>query len=211
MGRSRYMSQLLEKLAAEDRLTADQVRRIGVNVADLVKRAKIDPEFRREALEKLGLSLEPTAGTILKLMGTGALLTAGVTGASKAADLISNKIRERNTSIQKARAYKGMMDANPELSSPGVNAKMVQRHFDTLHRFNPDYASDPVVAGGIVRNSLQSAVPNIDALNNLVKARQSIVSTNKAQMVDHGAEAAKSLARGADRILGMAGAGGEGG
>jgi len=57
----------------------------------------------------------------------------------------------------------------------------VQRHFDTISKFNPEYAGDPMVAGQYVRSSLNFAAPNLDQLNNVVKARQAFMSARKDQ------------------------------
>lgn len=172
------MSSVIEKLAAKGHLTSVQVERIGKRVAEMVKAARDDPHFRKEAAK---LAMNPMISNMLKYVGTGAALGAGATGASAAMNMIGEKLQERGQSIAKAKNYKEMIGANPDLRSADVDAKMVQRHFDTIHKFNPEYASDPMVAGQYVRSSLNFAAPNLDQLNNVVKARQSYMSARKDQ------------------------------
>jgi hypothetical protein len=164
------MSSIIEKLAAEGHLSDEQVERIGRRVAEMVKAARTDAKFLKEAQEKVAVA-PPVVTKLLSRLGQGAVLGLGVTSGAKAVSMISEKIRERNEAVAKAQRYKSMIEANPGLRSAGVDAKMVQRHFDTLHKFNPEYASDPMVAGTYVQSSLDYARPNIETLNNVVRAR----------------------------------------
>jgi len=172
----------IEKLAAAGHLTDEQVERIGKKAAEMVKSYREDASFRKEAQEKLALN--PMAQKMLKRVGYGTALGAGVTLGATTANLVREKLKERNDSISKAKNYKSMLEANPGLRTSGVDSKMVQRHFDTLHRFNPEYAADPMVAGTYVQNSLEMARPNIDALNNVVNARKNIIGAQAAARGD---------------------------
>lgn len=178
------MSSVIEKLAAGGHLTDKQVERIGRRVSEMVKAAREDPNFRKEAVEKLafGMSkMSPLLKSTLTHVGTGAAVSAGFTGGAAAFNAISQKLQERGQSIAKAKNYKEMLGANPDLRGADVDARMVQRHFDTISKFNPEYAGDPMVAGQYVRSSLNFAAPNLDQLNNVVRARQSYVSARKDQ------------------------------
>jgi hypothetical protein len=76
----------------------------------------------------------------------GAGLTAGIRGADAAIDSI-------RTPLHKRRSFSKMMDDNPKLKKE--NDKDVKRIFNTLHKFNPHMASDPLVAGSFMRRALQ--------------------------------------------------------
>jgi hypothetical protein len=70
-----------------------------------------------------------------------------------------------------------MLRENPDLQKHPMGAKAVQGVFSTLHRFNPEFAGDPLVAGTFVRNHLESADPkriDIGTLTNLVSARKNL-------------------------------------
>jgi len=166
------MGSFIEKLAAAGHLTDEQVERIGRRAAEMVKAYREDPSFRKEANEKLGMS--PMMQGAMKRIGGGMLIGAGMTMGVAGIEGIREKLKERKSSLEKAKNYKSMLEANPDLRASSVDSKMVQRHFDTLHKFNPEYASDPMVAGTYVQNSLEMARPNIDALNNVVGARRNL-------------------------------------
>ena len=163
------MSSVLEKLAAKGHLSEEQVERIGRRVAQLVKEAKASPQFMEAAKEKLALN--PFLKKTLQTLGSGAVFAAGVTGGAMGVHMISDRIQGRRQSLEKAKHFKDMVAANPDLQGADVDSRMMQRHFDTLHKFNPEYASDPMIAGTYVHNSLAYARPNIETLNNVVKAR----------------------------------------
>jgi len=184
------MSDTLEKLAAE--LTDEQLERAGNSAADFLKAAQEDPELMREAMEKVGGPFLQSLGESLRgfgrniapaagKLGAGALLGAGVTAGAAGVDLAAGKIRDKHNSMQKAKRYSEMMGAHPELATRGVDSKMVQRHFDTLHKFNPEYADDPMVAGTYVKNQMESERPDINSLNNIVKARGDITKAQNPQ------------------------------
>ena len=61
------------------------------------------------------------------------------------------------------------------------SAKSVQSAFSTLHRFNPDFASDPMVAGSFVRRQAQFQGGEFDAntLSSLVSARSNLSNMKK--------------------------------
>lgn len=171
------MSQIVEKLASGGHLTEEQVERIGETVHEFMKEAQENPELMRESLEKLGfgetMMSHPIAGRVLKGLALGAGSALGVAGVGAGITAIQDLKRD----LEKARYYKTMLEHNPELKGQGVDSKMVQRHFNTLYKFNPEYATDPMVAGTYVVNSLEMARPNLDMINNMVRARKDIIQS----------------------------------
>ena len=79
--------------------------------------------------------------------GLGATAFAGgVKGIDALAEGISDPFSKRN-------AFNNMMNENPSLKKePKRDVKMI---FNTLYRFNPKMAGDPLVAGSFMRRSLQ--------------------------------------------------------
>lgn len=165
---------IVDKLVEGGHLSPDQVERIGESVHEFLKEADANPEFEREFFEKAGQAPFPWR-TFGLLTGIGAATTA--TGAMVGAGI--DMARDKINDLKKAKRYKAMIDANPELKGRGVNSKMVQLHFSTLNRFNPDYADDPLVSGAYVLNQLEAARPNIESLNNIVQARKHRVESRK--------------------------------
>lgn len=81
-----------------------------------------------------------TAGAMIALETGSGLLSSGV-GKLK-------NMYERNSS------YKGMMEMSPELRSK--DQKTVKRYFNSLHRLNPHFMNDPLIAGGIVQQAVEA-------------------------------------------------------
>jgi hypothetical protein len=180
---------LIEKLASESILTEEQVERIGKNVSSFLSQYESDPHFRKEAAEKLGWKnlakgLAPEAGFFERAyaqahdvapllagsVGLGALIGTATDYSGKAIDAIKKK-------AHKASSFKTMMNKNPHLSEadPGE----VEDAFNTLYRFNPAYAEDPLVAGTFVKNVLDQERVDIGTVSNLVGAHKQITEANK--------------------------------
>ena len=83
-----------------------------------------------------------------KALGFGAgaaMIGGGITAANKVTDHIDSKFKKK-------RYFKRMMDDNPNLNKEP--ARDVGRIFNTLYKFNPKMASDPLVAGSFMKRSL---------------------------------------------------------
>lgn len=158
----------LEKFAADNNLTQAQVDKIRQNVSDFMKCATQDPELLSDALEKLGFDLKPW-GTALGNTAKGLATVALFAGAANA---VGDVYETAKDSIQKSRNYKAMMDQNPELRD--LDATKVQQSFNTLHRFNPQYAQDPVVAGEWVASNARRQGIDWTQLKNVVDASKSM-------------------------------------
>jgi hypothetical protein len=164
------MSKTVEKMAASGELSAEEIERIGRNVSDFIKAAEQDPALFEEAVEKLAfLEMEKVPW---KQVG-GTLLAAGAIdlGARAASDIYSGV----KGAIQKARGYKSMLLENEDLAK--ADPKVVQRAYNTLHKFNPHYADDPLVAGQFVRSVVETSRVPMDAINQLVQSRKNIGDT----------------------------------
>jgi hypothetical protein len=182
---------VIEKLAREGHLTAEQVDRIGRSVADVLEAVERDPAFRKEAMEKLGVGtflknpelrtgfMKKTLGHMFDIapMAAGAAALGGVVGVAQT--LGEKGIGAAAGSIQKASRYKKMVQENPDLAEADPN--VTQRAFDTLHKFNPEYASDPMVAGTFVRNAVDQERIDIASVNSLVQARKNMADQRGKQ------------------------------
>ena len=81
------------------------------------------------------------------MFGAGA---AGIAGGIKGIDALTDAIADP---LKKKSFKKKMMEVNPSLKK--ANQTDVGRIFNTLYRFNPKMASDPLVASSFVRRALQ--------------------------------------------------------
>lgn len=162
---------ITEKLAAEGHLTPEQVERVGNNVREFLDACDKDPALYKEAIEKVAglgdaiskLNLGERVPKALALAGAGALLGG-------AAQVGRSGIRSLQDMYGKSRAYKAMMEENPQFSEADPN--LTEKAFDTLYRFNPAYAKDPLVAATFVKNVLDQERLDIGTVSNLVQAHK---------------------------------------
>lgn len=121
------------------------------------------------------------------MVGRGAAALGGAVGAAAAGGialaLAGDLYDAAKRGITKGRDYKNMMKNNPNLQQHP--AKEVQKAFSVLHRFNPEFAGDPTVAGAWVNRQIQVTSMNQDAyadastLKGLVDARKNITDVRK--------------------------------
>jgi hypothetical protein len=171
------MNPLLEKLA-QSGLTEEQVLRAQQRAEEFLKAAGDNLALQKELLEKMGFSpwgamktvgqttgrmFIPALSQSLAYAGAGAALAGGSIAARKGYEAVAGK-------LGKAKAYNEMVEARPELKDR--DPKAVQRAFDSLYRFNPSYAKDPLVAGSFVDSISSSERLDLGTVNALVSARK---------------------------------------
>lgn len=92
----------------------------------------------------------------------GALVSAGIGGLEKLYDVMSN-------SISRSRGFKSMIETNPDLQK--MDRTQVQRAYNTLHKFNPEMASDPLVSSSFVRRVAEMGAVSPQDVGNLAIVR----------------------------------------
>lgn len=159
-------------------LTAEQSEQL----REFTDALRNDASFRKEAMEKLGFKL-PTWLTADKLpepfgqkvlwhaykMAPHALAGAGVAAVGSATIAGARAIADKSSL---AYSYRNMLKNNPELAEE--DSTSTQRAFKTLHRLNPEYAKDPLIAGTFVGNTLRAESLHMGDLNQLVQARRAM-------------------------------------
>lgn len=165
----------IEKLAAEGTLTEDQALRANRTVQDIVEAAARDPEFRKEAMEKLASvgdfanAVKDHIKDLIIPMTATALLGAAITGGST---LARTGIEQAVGKKKKKDAFEEMMKSNPRLKNH--SEEDIHKAFDSLYRFNPHYAKDPWVAGTFVNETLSQERLDVNTVNNLVAAKDKL-------------------------------------
>lgn len=118
-----------------------------------------------------GSPISHAIGSSLGQILPGTLAAAAVTGGLAAGtDLGRSAVGGLKDKIQKARDFKVMMEANPNLAE--YDSTQVQRAFNTLHRFSPEHAADPMVAGTFVATTVDQERMDVGTINNIIKARR---------------------------------------
>jgi len=168
---------LTTNLAEAGHLTDEQTQRVEKN-AKAFDQALEDPAFLKEAAEKLAINpvglaeKTPLWGRVarelearaLPTLITGGLLAGGGLAAAGGKALVEKLLASRHRN----QAFQDMLEVNPQLQRE--DPTKVQRIFDSLFRFNPSYARDPLVAGTFVDSSLSDAKMHINTVNALVDA-----------------------------------------
>lgn len=117
--------------------------KFGKKVSDARKLKKMSP-LKRALVKGFG---KDTIGRKALMFGGGAAgISAGIKGVEGLSDSISKPIKKRS-------AFKKMMADNPSLRKE--DPKDVKKVFNTLFRFNPKMAGDPLVAGSFMKRTLQ--------------------------------------------------------
>lgn len=138
------MVDLIETMVSSGSLTRDQADRARARGEDLAKNASAAPASLHAYLEK-------TAGTVnWGQVGTGVATALGIGVAAKGADSLIGAV---SNSLAKARNYKMMLASNPGLRS--FPAAQVQRAFEVLQSFSPQFASNPTVAASFVERAIR--------------------------------------------------------
>lgn len=163
------MSRVLDELVKSGSISEERAVEIRAEAAKMAAAVKSDPALRCEANEKLA------AGPLN--LGQALKYTAAATGLGMAAQAGSQLVRKGvdviHSALTKSKHYKAMVDANPELKD--LPAEKVQMAFDTLHKFNPDFASDPMVAGEYVYHAAEQGGYPMKEISGIVSARKALL------------------------------------
>ena len=132
--------------------------------------ADLNGIFEKVALDWAG------AKDIAGKVGIGVGVSAG---AGIAMALAGDGLDALKRGITKGYHYRNMLKENPDLQSHPMGAKATQQMFSTLHKFNPEFAGDALVAGTFVRNQLDAAGADkkqidISTLTGLISARKNL-------------------------------------
>lgn len=166
--------------------TQEELRAANDRIDLLLKEAQQDPEVYAE-LEKMASALGSFfSSPAMKSVG-GALGLAAVAGVGNAAtDAIINTaataIGNIGASKRKAKSFENMLEYNPNLRK--VDSKKLHAAFNTLHKFNPEYASDPLVASEFVNQAVSVNTMPLQMVNQVVQAKKQIVDSQpKARQI----------------------------
>lgn len=166
-------------------LSLDQVHHIEQRV-EKVATVQLAPEAL-QAIERLIATTRPPATggglkmvkaltgrdalpTLAALVLGGGALTAGGIGAAMAGSAGVHGIDSLVQAVKKGKRYKDMMVANPELAH--YDSGEVQAAFETLNKFNPELASDPLVAGTFVRRAADADAIDHRTVGELANTRK---------------------------------------
>ena len=112
----------------------------------------------------------PEAGSsALKHLGRGLAWGAGAVGTALMGQAALEAYEAAKGAIQKSRGFNSMLEGNPGLRK--MDRQKVQSIYSTLHRFNPEMAQDPFVAGSMVKKINEYDYVDPRTIGELVSAR----------------------------------------
>lgn len=118
-------------------------------------------------------------GTAPSLVAGGAAITAGGLGAGYVGHHAMAGADAIIQALMKGRRFDKMMKVNPELD--GYEDSSLQLAFNTLHKFNPEMASDPLVAGTFVRRVMDARGVDTKTVGEIARARGDVPGMSGGQ------------------------------
>ncbi len=137
-----------------------------------------------DGLMKKAFEMPGWAGGMGKSMASGAGMVGGAVAAGIAYALAGDMYDAAKRGITKSRNYQAMMSQNPDLKE--MPAKNVQQAFSVLHHFNPEFSSNPIVAGSWVRRQAtygEDVLGNTQELGQLISSRKNLSDSKKLPAV----------------------------
>lgn len=139
-------------------------------------------------LEKVAASpVSATSAIMASPTGKGAIGVAAAIGAGIAASLgtaiASDLYDAARKGLTSARNYKRIMDFDPSLKEvPASGNKTLKNTFTMIHRYAPDFTSDPVLGSSLLRSMISVPVGNeFQALEKLIGSRGNLINARKNQ------------------------------
>jgi len=106
----------------------------------------------------MGAPMEKTAFSfegLKPILTSTPVMTAGAMLALEAGSgALSSGVSKLKNMYERHQSYKGMLELAPSLRQQDQGT--VKRYFNSLHRLNPHLMNDPLVAGGIVSQAIES-------------------------------------------------------
>ncbi len=156
-----FLPEVFEEFSAIGEVTQEKVA------------AAVVPSLGAAASALKGLD---TAARVSMVVGTG---IAASLGSSIAADLFDSAKR----GLTKSRNFKRIMDANPNLKNEVLDKNRIKPSFDALHRFAPDFMSDPLIGGGLLKAMANQPGGNeYQLMEKLISSRKALGELKEKQM-----------------------------
>lgn len=165
---------IIEKLAAGGHLSPEQVEALEKRANELAAEISKDPELMAK-LSSTQSFWEATKGSMksmLPALAASAIFGVGMGAANSLIAAGKAPLKKAVEKVQHGKRLDKMLDANPDLKRE--DQTKVRAHFATLHRFNPDYADDPMVAGEYVKQNLAMEGINFNTVKSIVDARKAL-------------------------------------
>lgn len=159
---------------------------------------RLAPEFVQDVFDDFETISSYTtekvaAGAVPSIMGAfkagantaiGAAAVVGTAvGASLGSHIAADLFDAAKRGLTKSRNYKRIMDANPKLKEEVIDKARLKPAFDALHRFAPDFMSDPLLGGSLLKSMANQPSGNeYQLMEKLIGSRKSLQEIKERQM-----------------------------
>lgn len=143
--------------------------------AALAKAAMADPTFVPIAqdMAKTALSAPVNPVNSILMQAGGLALGAGLIGAANVGmGAIAKAYQSLTEGRDKAQAFSEMMSSHKQLGQE--DKRKVQQAFNTLYRFNPEAARDPLTSGSFVQKAVDYGAVTTDEVGKIIKSRKEL-------------------------------------
>ena len=148
--------------------------------AALAKAAMADPTFAPVAMDMAKTGAMGEVAKNLLLNAGGIVIGAGLVGAANVGMVaVSRAFQSLTEGRDKAQAYAGMLSVHKQLGQEDKNK--VQNAFNTLYRFNPEVARDPLSAGSFVQKTIDYGAVTMDEVGKLIKQRKELRDAERSE------------------------------
>lgn len=175
------------------------MERTAATISELVEEAPemVEPLYDdfRTIVARTSEGVEKTAGFADHLKSTGSaiynagksVLTADATkrvgiaaGAALGVAVATDLYDAAKRGLTRGNSYKRMIETNPDLRKH--DQKQVRDAFDSLHRFAPDMAADPMFAGSMVESLVQIPQGAAKTLTDAIQARKNLSDVKRGHL-----------------------------
>lgn len=135
----------------------------------------------KDYLVKLAAVKKPDYMKSLKTIGMNVASMLTVMGLSAAVDKLIDVLRERRLTTKKREYFEQMMEAHPQLLK--LPPETVARYWESLFRFAPNMAEDPLAAGAFITQTAtrvsgeEFGGPPPDTYNTLTAIQKNIMES----------------------------------
>ena len=171
----KYARSQFPALSQRDRIKAAAMR--GTNLA---KTAASDFVCKDMFNTKEAGWMQDVGKNALGLAGAAALVGAANVGLGA----VEGAYKSLTEGKQKAKAFGNMMAVHKQLGQE--DKSKVQQGFNTLWKFNPDAAQDPLLAGSFVQRTVDYGAVTTDEVSKLVSMRKALRDAEGKESVTGG-------------------------
>lgn len=172
MNKTAQAVELIERMAPE---FLDEVVQEFRNISDVTK-------------EKVAAGVGPGLKPLMHLhnLGKGAIGVAAIAGTAIGASLgtaiASDLFDAAKRGLTKSRNFKRIMDSNPKLKDEIIDKSRIKPTFDALHRFAPDFMSDPLVGASLLKSVANQPGGNeYQIIEKLIGSRKNLIDIKDKQ------------------------------